>query len=98
VAVPDRCEPFAEEGHDGFDLRGRKYPIHANAEKFIKVGEWNAFKIECKGDHYRIWLNGEKVVDADLPGFNAPGPIGLQIHAGLKMKVEFKDLKAAELK
>jgi len=77
---------------------GGKYPIHANAEKFIKVGEWNAIKIEAKGDHYRIWLNGEKVVDADLPGYNEPGPIGLQIHAGLKMKVEFKDLKAAELK
>jgi len=77
---------------------GGKYPIHANAEKFIKVGEWNAFRIEAKGDHYKIWLNGQLVVDQDLPGYNAPGPIGLQIHAGLKMKVEFKDVKAAELK
>jgi hypothetical protein len=29
--------------------------------------------------------------------FNQPGPLGLQIHPGLKMKVEFRNVRAAEL-
>jgi hypothetical protein len=80
---------------------GGKYPeaLQAkDAEKLIKPGDWNLIRIEAKGDHFKIWLNGQLVVDADFPGYNKPGPIGLQIHPGLKMKVEFKDIKAAELK
>ncbi|MEI6234447.1 MAG: DUF1080 domain-containing protein [Planctomycetota bacterium] len=75
------------------------YKVKAKGvDKLLKEGDWNAIKIEAKGDHYKIWLNGEIVVDEDLKGFNEPGPIGLQIHPGVQMKVEFKDFKAVELK
>lgn len=75
------------------------YVIQAkNTDKLLKVGEWNKVRIEMRGDHYKISLNGEVVVDADLPGYNEPGPVGLQIHAGVKsMKVEFRNLTAKAL-
>ncbi len=69
-----------------------------NVDKLLKAGDWNKIRIECKGDHYKIALNGEVVLDTDLPGYNEPGPIGLQIHPGVKdMKVEFRNLKAKAL-
>ena len=69
-----------------------------NVDKLLKAGDWNKIRIEAKGDHYKIALNGEEVLDADLPGYNEPGPIGLQIHPGVKdMKVEFRNLKAKAL-
>ncbi|HYG76786.1 MAG TPA: DUF1080 domain-containing protein [Planctomycetota bacterium] len=69
-----------------------------NVDKHLKAGDWNKIRIEAKGDHYTIWLNGEKVVDTDLPGYNEPGPIGIQLHPGVKdMKVEFRNMKVKAL-
>jgi hypothetical protein len=70
------------------------------------VGEWNSYRITCKGRQVTIELNGEKVVDADLdasvkehakahPGIlRKAGHIGLQEHGG---RVEFRNLYVKEL-
>jgi hypothetical protein len=72
-----------------------------------KVGEWNSYKITCKGRKVTIELNGTKVVDADLddykekhgkthPGIlRAKGHVGLQEHGG---RVEFRKIYIKELK
>jgi hypothetical protein len=76
------------------------YVVKADPEKIdklIKKDDWNKFRIEAKGDHFKIWLNGESVIDTDLAGYNEPGPVGLQIHPGLPMKVEFKSIKVKAL-
>ncbi|MBI1370649.1 MAG: DUF1080 domain-containing protein [Planctomycetes bacterium] len=70
-----------------------------DVEKLLKPGDWNKIRIEARDDHYTIMLNGQTVLDTDLPGYNTPGPIGLQIHPGVKnMKVEFRNIHAVELK
>ena len=66
-------------------------------DKLLKVGDWNAFKFQAKGDTFTIWLNGEKITEYTNPKYANPGPIGLQIHGGLAMKVEFRNIKAAAL-
>jgi hypothetical protein len=70
------------------------------------VGEWNKYRIVCKGRQVTVVLNGEKVVDANLddykekhakahPGIlRAKGYIGLQEHGG---RVEFRNLFVKEL-
>jgi hypothetical protein len=86
------CSVYVPKG--GYVLKAEPEKI----EKLLKVGDWNKIRIEAKGDHYKISLNGEVVVDSDLPGYNEPGPIGLQLHPGVKdMKVEFKNIKAKAL-
>lgn len=68
-----------------------------NIEKLLKQGDWNKFRIEAKGDTFTVWLNGEQVgqfVDANYSG---GAPIGLQVHPGLKMKVEFRDVRLKKL-
>jgi hypothetical protein len=37
-----------------------------------KPGEWNQFRITCRGPRVEVELNGEKVVDADLDRWTEP--------------------------
>jgi len=72
-----------------------KYPVAGRAkglEKVLKPGEWNKFKIEAVGKVFKVWLNGEKITEYEDPNYKDAGPIGLQIHPGVVMKVEFRNL------
>jgi len=69
-----------------------------DARKLMKPdGEWNTFRIQAKGDTFTCWINGTKAsefTDANFPG---AGPLGLQIHPGVVMKCEYRNVKIAEL-
>jgi hypothetical protein len=71
------------------------------ARKAFKQGEWNKFRIECRGDSIKTWLNG--VAAADLKDAVTPsGFIALQVHGvGKKdepLDVRFRNLRIKELK
>lgn len=77
-----------------------KYPEEARAPKaadLLKTGEWNRIRVEAKGDTFTVWLNGQQVSQYTSEKYREPAPIGLQIHPGLVMKVEFRDLRAKPL-
>jgi len=70
------------------------------------IGEWNSFVITLKGTRLTVVLNGETVIDnADLPGLQARGPIGLQHHGAMKdgkwtsppALVQFRNIEIKEL-
>jgi hypothetical protein len=76
------------------------YPEEARAPRageLLKPGEWNRIRVEARGDTFTVWLNGEQVSRYTTAAHREPGPIGLQVHAGLPMKVEFRDVRAAPL-
>jgi hypothetical protein len=76
------------------------FPLATNspAGQAFKFGEWNQYRIVCRGDSIRTWINGvpaADLVDAEtLRGF-----IGLQVHgsetAGLQ--VRFRNLRLQDL-
>jgi hypothetical protein len=77
-----------------------KYPVAGRAkdlDKFLKAGEWNTVRLEAKGNTFTVWLNGTKVTEYTDPNYPEPAPIGLQVHPGLKMKVEFRNIKLKQL-
>ena len=77
-----------------------KYPEAGQARdraKLLKPGGWNHFKILAKGDTFTVWINGTEAVRFQDAKFAAPAPLGLQIHGGLAMKIEFRNLKIKEL-
>ncbi len=49
------------------------------ASKAFKDGQWNKFRIECKGDRIRTWINEIPCVDL-RDGMTSRGVIGLQVH------------------
>jgi hypothetical protein len=76
------------------------YPEEARAPKaadILKPGEWNRIRVEAKGDTFTVWLNGQRVSQYTDAKYAEPGPIGLQIHAHVRMKVEFRDIRALAL-
>lgn len=71
------------------------------ARKAFKQGEWNTFRIECRGDSIKTWLNG--VPAADLKDSMTPsGFISLQVH-GVRdrqepLEVRWRNIRIQELK
>ncbi len=75
-----------------------KYPVEAEGvAELLKEGEWNTMRITAKGSVYTVELNGKKVLEYDSDTAVEKGPIGLQVHAGMRMKIEFRDIKVQEL-
>ena len=71
------------------------------ARKAFKPNEWNKFRIECRGDSIKTWING--IAAADLKDSLTPsGFIALQVHGVGKEKepreVRFRNLRIKELK
>jgi len=77
-----------------------KYPEAGqakNLEKLFKPGDWNQHQLEARGDTFTVWLNGVQVSKYTNAKYAGAAPIGLQIHPGLAMKVEFRNLRARAL-
>ncbi len=57
---------------------------------------WNRYRIECIGDHFRTWINDVPAADyhdsLDIEGF-----IALQVHSGKNSKVQFRNIRLADL-
>ncbi len=76
------------------------YPEEARAPKaadLLKPNAWNRIRVEAKGETFTVWLNGVQVSQYTDAKYAQPGPIGLQIHANVLMKVEFRDVRALAL-
>lgn len=67
------------------------------AGKLLKEGDWNTFRLVAKGDTVTVWINGTKASEYKDARYSEAGPIGLQIHGGLDMKVEFRNLRVKAL-
>lgn len=69
-----------------------------DAKKLMKPeGEWNTFRIQAKGDTFTCWINGEKASQYSDAKFSGAAPLGLQIHGGVEMKCDYRNIKIAEL-
>lgn len=72
------------------------------AREAFKHGEWNHFRVECKGDSIKTWLNG--VPAADLKDDMTPsGLIALQVHGvgdkqeNVGKQVRWRNIRIKEL-
>src|SRR5690606_14631062 len=68
--------------------------------KHIKTDDWNTFHIIAKENRLQHFVNGilmSDVTDNDPMNCQESGFIGLQVHTGPPMKVEFKNIKLKTL-
>jgi hypothetical protein len=70
------------------------------ARKAFKQNEWNKFRIECKGDSIKTWINGVAAVDLK-DNWTPKGFIALQVHGvGEKtdpFEVRWRNIRIKEL-
>ncbi|UKM63743.1 DUF1080 domain-containing protein [Flavobacteriaceae bacterium GSB9] len=68
--------------------------------KHIKPNNWNSFHIIANGNRLKHFVNGilmSDVTDKNPENHLKSGFIGLQVHTGPPMKVEFKNIRLKEL-
>jgi hypothetical protein len=83
------------------DPSGQNWVVgSAGAVKHFPAGEWHQYRILVEGNHHRHWIDGHPtadVVDHDPKGRRLEGLIGVQVHVGPAMKVQFKDWRLKTL-
>jgi len=98
-----QAEVAPPEHHTGgiYESYGRGWLIQPKPEdeKYLKMGEWNTYKIKVDGDEVTTWLNGHQMCYLkDEKIGKGEGSIALQIHEGGGIKVRWKHIKIKELK
>lgn len=77
-------------------------PLLEKAElKPVKLGEWTTLEVIARGNRLVHKINGEttvEVTDNDPENMELKGLLGLQVHAGPPMKVQYKSVKLKRLK
>jgi hypothetical protein len=69
-------------------------------KKSIKSNDWNSFHLIVKGNRLLHYINGvlmSDVTDNDPINRTAKGLIGVQVHVGPAMKVQYRNLQLKEL-
>jgi uncharacterized protein len=95
-------------GRDILAARGQKVTIDAEGKKqvtgslgdsqklldAVKGGEWNDYHIIAKGGQVTLAINGVTMCELDDKDPKRPmrGWLGLQVHVGPPMRVQFKDI------
>ena len=62
---------------------------------FIKSEDWNSFRLVVKGNHLQHYINGvlmSDVTDEDTVNRMSKGLLGVQVHVGPPMKVQYRNL------
>lgn len=84
----------------GQSCGGYYYPLwldaHKEAREALKKDEFNRITIKAEGKNVKTWINGIPAANWDTDEW-VKGFFGLQIHAGSKGTVEFKNIKVKEL-
>lgn len=74
------------------------YPAQTDkAPQFHKLGEWNDLRIRVEGNRIQTWLNNEPFVDYESGIIPQEGPIGLQLHPNVDMKMRFRNIRITPL-
>jgi hypothetical protein len=66
------------------------------ARKAFKRADWNRYRIECRGDSIRSWINGVRAADY-IDSMDLDGVIALQVHAGKDSRVAFRNIRIEDL-
>src|SRR5207248_6408697 len=82
------------------DPQGQPWVVGEFKLKAFKPGEWHDFRVLVEGNHHRHWIDGHPtvdVIDLDEKGRKLKGVLGMQVHVGPKMTIEYKDLYLKKL-
>jgi hypothetical protein len=73
-------------------------PTPGEVKKVFKPGQWNEMTVIALGGRVVVQINGRKTAElADDPG-RKTGPLGLQLHGGQDVDVQFRGIEVLELK
>ncbi len=85
-----------------WETAGRGWVFKPNAEihktaKFVP-GQWTKMEVRAQGSKYRVKLNGAIITDIEDAMGRKEGIVALQLHGGMDMTVEFKNIQLTHLR
>ncbi len=69
--------------------------VHAAAK--VTPGQWTTMEVTALGSRYVVKLNGRVVTAINDPDGRKEGRVALQLHGGVDMTVEFRDINLRHL-
>src|SRR5690606_4987005 len=69
-------------------------------KSLIKAEDWNSFHLVIKGNRLQHYINGvlmSDVTDEDTVNRSMEGLLGVQVHVGPPMKVQYRDILLKKL-
>ncbi len=80
---------------------GWHYPMwleaHKPAREALNLEGWNRITVQAKGKTIKTWINGVPAAHWETKEYRE-GFIGLQLHAGKRGEIHFRNIKIMELK
>lgn len=82
------------------DTKGQPWVVGKFPVKEFKAGEWHDFRVLVRGNHHQHWIDGHQtvdVIDLDEKGRKLEGLLGVQVHVGPPMKIQYRDFYLKKL-
>lgn len=110
--IPWLVRLYDEWGRHDLALRGEKAVFDAEGKKTVtpipeaagpawfKLEDWHEYRLICKGTHLTLMIDGRlaaETEDNDPKQQDLAGILGLQLHSGPPMTVQFKDIRLKKL-
>ncbi|MBA4146855.1 MAG: DUF1080 domain-containing protein [Verrucomicrobia bacterium] len=101
VGYQVEVDPSARAWSGGLYEQGRRGWLqnltnNPAARAAFKANDWNRYRIECRGDSFRTWINDVPATDY-RDSLDVEGIIALQVHSGKNHKVQFRNIRIADL-
>jgi hypothetical protein len=105
--VPGRADYngmlYEERGRRILAHTGEKVIIDIDAQPWVvdklpikefPAGEWHEYRVQVRGNHHQHWIDGQQTIDAidlDEKGRALEGILGVQVHVGPAMQIQYRD-------
>src|SRR5437762_5863491 len=76
------------------DVEGQPWVVDKLPVKEFKPGEWHQYRVLVRGNHHQHWIDDHPTVDViDLDEKNRAldGVLGVQVHVGPAMEIQYRD-------
>lgn len=76
------------------DEKGQPWVVGELPLKTFKAGEWHEYRVLVQGNHHEHWIDDHKtadVIDLDEKNRALSGILGVQVHVGPAMTIQYKD-------
>ena len=82
------------------DPQGQPWVVGEFKLRAFKPGEWHDFRVVVEGNHHRHWIDGHPtvdVIDLDEKGRKLKGVLGMQVHVGPPMTIQYRNILLKKL-
>lgn len=76
------------------DTEGQPWVVDRMPVKEFPPGQWHEYRVAVRGNHHQHWIDGHPTVDViDLDAKNRAfeGILGVQVHVGPAMRIQYRD-------